>query len=297
MDTTDKTFRAGLIGQGIQASLTPAMHMAEGAAQGLSYDYELIDLALIDGGADRLAALLEQAEQRGLGGLNITYPCKQQIMPLLDSLSDEALKLGAVNTVVLQDGKRHGHNTDWWGFAEGFRRALPDADLTSVVQLGAGGAGSATAFAMLKLGAGRLTIVDQDPVRARTLADSMAPLFPEAAVTAGADTAGAIAAATGLVHATPTGMAKHPGLPLDAALLRPDLWIAEIVYFPLETELLRVARKLGCRTVNGGGMAVFQAVRAFQLFTGLTPDADRMRAHFSRMTAGEVGETGEKGAA
>ena len=92
-----------------------------------------------------------------------------------------------------------------------------------------------------------------------------------------------VAKADGLIHCTPTGMAKLPGMPLPAEMLHPALWVAEIVYFPLETELLRVARGLGCRTLDGGGMAVFQAVGAFQLITGIEPDAERMRRHFLSM--------------
>jgi len=92
-----------------------------------------------------------------------------------------------------------------------------------------------------------------------------------------------MATADALIHATPTGVVKHPGLPLPAQLLRPALWVAEIVYFPLETELLREARRLGCRTMNGSGMAVFQAVEAFRLFTGIAPDAERMQRHFASM--------------
>ncbi|MBP1845669.1 shikimate dehydrogenase [Rhizobium petrolearium] len=287
MQSTPSSFKAGLIGSGIQQSLTPAMHMTEGRNLGVGYDYAIIDLNEIEGGADRLADLLARSEARGLCGLNITHPCKQQVIPLLDTLSPEAMKLGAVNTVVLKDGKRHGHNTDWWGFAEGFRRGLPDADLSKVVQLGAGGAGAATAFAILTLGAARLSIVDRDTERARQLAGIMRDLFPEAVVDGGLEVTDVMPGASGLIHATPTGMAKHPGLPLPEKLLRPDLWVSEIVYFPLETELLATSRRKGCKVLNGGGMAVFQAVGAFRLFTGLEPDADRMLAHFRSLTAGE----------
>ncbi len=284
MDITAETLRAGLIGSGIQRSLTPAMHMAEGKALGFDYAYELFDLDRLGGGAELLPELLVQAEQRGLAGLNITHPCKQTVIPLLDELSEEAAKLGAVNTVVLRAGRRIGHNTDWWGFAEGLRRQLPQADLRNVVQLGAGGAGAATAFAILTLGAASLTIFDVDHERARQLALTMAGHFPNAAVSAGADLQEAMAQATGLVHATPTGMDKHPGLPLPAELLRPELFVAEIVYFPLETALLAEARRRGCRIADGGGMAVFQAVGAFALFTERTPDAGRMQAHFRALT-------------
>ncbi|KKX27172.1 shikimate dehydrogenase [Rhizobium sp. LC145] len=283
-ETLLKTLKAGLIGSGIQASLTPAMHMREGAAQGLAYDYQLIDLAQLGLMADSLPELLEQAEAEGFAGVNITHPCKQLVIAHLDELSDEARALGAVNTVVLKDGRRHGHNTDWWGFAESFRRGLPDADLSSAVQLGAGGAGVATAYAILTLGMKHLTVVDRELERAEQLSESMSGLFPEATVEASSDIAAAMDEAAGIIHATPTGMAKYPGLPLPAEHLQPRHWVAEIVYFPLETELLRIARQKGCRTLDGGGMAVFQAVGAFRLFTGREPDAERMMRHFQTMT-------------
>ncbi|MBB4186402.1 shikimate dehydrogenase [Sinorhizobium terangae] len=283
-DTLVRSLKAGLIGSGIQASLTPAMHVAEGAAQGLRYEYELIDLNALGATENDLPHLIADAERRGLAGLNITHPCKQAIISFLDELSPDARRLGAVNTVVLKGGRRYGHNTDWWGFAEGFRRGLPDADLASAVQLGAGGAGVATAYAALSLGLRRLTVFDREPERAQSLAEMLSPIFPEADIVAGTDLAAAMRDASGLIHATPTGMTKYPGLPLDAELLDERHWVAEIVYFPLETALLREARRRGCRTLDGGGMAVFQAVGAFRLFTGLEPDAARMLGHFRALT-------------
>jgi shikimate dehydrogenase len=189
-----------------------------------------------------------------------------------------------VNTVVLRDGKRSGYNTDWTGFAESFRRGLPDAPLRRVVQLGAGGAGTATAHAALKLGTEQLALFDVDTDRAGRLAVELNARFGEGRTLAVTRLDAAVQDADGLIHATPTGMAKHPGLPLPADLLRPAMWVAEIVYFPLETELLRTARALGCRTLDGSGMAVYQAAEAFCLFTGITPDAERMRRHFESMT-------------
>jgi shikimate dehydrogenase len=273
----------GLIGAGIQASRTPAMHEKEGAEQGLHYVYRLIDLETRNLGAEALPELMDAAEREGFTGLNITHPCKQSVIPLLSELSDDALALGAVNTVVFRDGKRFGHNTDWWGFAESFRRGLPNAALGHVVQLGAGGAGAAVAHAALTLGVERLTLFDLDEDRARKLATALAARFGNGSAVGGTDLAEAMSTADGLIHATPTGMVKYPGLPLPAALLDPRLWVAEIVYFPLETQLLRAARRLGCRTLDGGGMAVFQAVEAFRLFTGITPNAERMQRHFSSM--------------
>jgi shikimate dehydrogenase len=274
----------GLIGSGIQRSLTPAMQEEEARHHGLRLHYQLIDLDRTRSGVDALPTLLKAARIMGFAGLNITYPCKQAILPLLDGLSDEAAAMGAVNTVVLQDGRLVGHNTDGSGWAWGFQRALPEADLSRVVLLGAGGAGAAIAHAVLKqLGARQLVINDRESDKAAELADTLNRLVGPGRAVAESDPARALQGATGLIHATPTGMDKLPGLPLPQALLRPDLWVSEIVYFPIETALLKAARALGCRTVDGGHMAVGQAVGAFRLFTGREPDPVRMDAHFRRL--------------
>jgi shikimate dehydrogenase len=275
----------GLIGSGIQRSLTPAMHEEEARHHGLRLHYQLIDLDRSGASEKDLPALIAAARIMGFAGLNITYPCKQAVIPLLDDLSEEARAMGAVNTVVNQGGKLVGHNTDGSGWSWGFRRALPQADLHRVVLLGAGGAGSAIAHAVLRLGAGKLRLVDSDAQRASQLAQRLNTLYGAGMVTAVADVAQALSDATGLIHATPTGMDKLPGLPLPEALLRPDLWVAEIVYFPLDTQLLLAARARGCATVDGGTMAVGQAIGAFELFTGIKPDADRMEAHLRRLLA------------
>jgi len=282
---TGASFLCGLIGAGIQASRTPAMHEREADERGMRYIYKRIDLDQLGLGVEALPELLTAARRMGYAGLNITYPCKQAIIPLLDELSEDARALNAVNTVVIRDGRLIGHNTDWSGFAEGFRRGLPDAKLDRVVQLGAGGAGAAVAHAALMMGAKRLTIFDVDSARSAELAASLCKRFGEGRAVGGIDLAASMASADGLIHCTPTGMAKLPGLPLKAELLQSRHWVAEIVYFPLETELLRVARAKGCRTVDGGGMAVFQAVGAFRLFTGIEPDAERMRRHFLSMSS------------
>ena len=278
-----KNVLAGLIGAGIQQSRTPAMHEREGAAQGLGYVYRLIDLDALklDNGA--LEELLTAAQRMSFTGLNITFPAKQAIIPLLDELSPEASGIGAVNTVVLKDGKRVGHNTDCLGFAEGFRRGMREAKRDRVVQMGAGGAGAAVAHALLLEGVQQLSIFDVEPARAQALADNLNQHFPGQPAQAGSDLPTALAEADGLVNTTPMGMAKLPGMPVPKSALRPALWVAEIVYFPLETELLREARALGCRTLDGGTMAVFQAVKAFELFSGRQADAERMMAHFAEM--------------
>ena len=157
------------------------------------------------------------------------------------------------------------------------------ASLGHVVQFGAGGAGAGVAFALLKLGVQELTIIDVDLPKARSMVDGLSSRFEKGRLKVGQDVVAAVAAADGIVNATPIGMDKYPGTPLPTALLRPDLWVAEIVYFPPETALLRAARALGCRTVDGGGMAIFQGTEAFRLFTGISPDPDVFFATFASL--------------
>ncbi|MEO3475844.1 shikimate dehydrogenase [Roseomonas sp. CAU 1739] len=276
---------AGLIGRGIQGSLTPAMHEREAWEQGLRLIYQRIDLDPLGLGPEALGELLTAAERMGFAGLNITYPCKQAVLPLLHELSPDAAALGAVNTVVLRDGRRIGHNTDCSGFAAGFRRGLPGVARGRAVQLGAGGAGAAVATALLAEGVERLAISDTDTARAEALVEALCRRFGAGRAAIAVDLAREVAEAVGLVNCTPVGMAKLPGTPLPVAFLHPRLWVAEIIYFPLETALLKAARALGCRTLDGGGMAVFQAAGAFRLFTGIDPDAERMARHFAAMVA------------
>jgi shikimate dehydrogenase len=275
----------GLVGAGIARSLAPALHEEEGRHHGLRVHYQLIDLDAAGVGVEALPELLRAARVIGFAGLNITYPCKQLVMAFLDALSDEARAIGAVNTVVRDASRLIGDNTDGSGWSWGFRRALPSADLARVALLGAGGAGAACADAVLRMGASRLAIYDLDRARAADLARRLNSHFEGRRAEASADPASLLAGASGLIHATPTGMAKAPGMPLREELLRPAMWVAELVYVPLETPLLAAARRIGCRTVDGGHMAVGQAAGAFRLFTGCEADPARMDAHFRRLVS------------
>lgn len=277
-----RALRAGLVGRGIGGSRTPAMHMAEGAALGIAYDYARFDM---DERPGTLADVLEQAETAGFAGLNVTFPYKVEVIGLLDDLSDNARALGAVNTVVFRDGRRCGHNTDMWGFAESFRRGMVGAPVRAVLLLGAGGAGMAVGHALLSIGARTLWVHDTDETRAENLARDLKARFGAGRARVANGLAGLAPGLDGVVNATPVGMDKLPGCAFPTALLRADLWVADIVYFPLETALLSAARAVGCRVLPGSGMAVFQAVRAFELLTGLAPDPDRMRATFESLGA------------
>lgn len=290
----DGAMVCALVGQGISQSLTPPMHDREAAEQGVDYTYLVFDVPAAQIADIDLGDLLDRAADVGMRGLNITHPFKQRVLADLDDLSADAGRLGAVNTVVFEDGRRIGHNTDWSGFARNFDLAFgadsPDpVQTTSVVQLGAGGAGAAVAYAMLSRGVAHFHIVDADPRRAEDLAALLRPIFTAATVTSGGTTDAheTIAAADGLVHATPVGMAAHPGMALAPNTLRPDLWVAEVVYRPVVTELIANARAVGARTLTGDGMAVHQAVDALRLFSGLEPDAQRMTRHIRDLIAAE----------
>lgn len=280
-------YLVGLIGNGIGPSLTPALHMAEGRAQGLDYVYRTLDLGTLGLAPEQVGEILTWARTLGYNGLNITHPCKQLVLPHLDDIDEVAATLGAVNTVVFDGARAIGYNTDTTGFAHGVTEALPGAALDTVVLIGAGGAGTAVADALLRLGVGHLSIVDLDIDRATALAHELGGRHPLARVDASSfdKLSVLLPGADGVVHATPTGMAEHPGIAFDAALLHPGLWVADIVYRPLDTALLQAARAAGCRTLDGGHMAVYQAVDAFALITGITPDAARMSTHFRKLVA------------
>lgn len=286
--TTTHPFLVGLIGSGVTQSLSPSVHMAEGAAQGLAYVFRPIDLTELELDAGRLPEILDWCERLGYDAVTITHPCKQAVIAHLDRVDPVAADLGAVNTVLLTTEGRVGYNTDTTGFEAAFRAGMPGAPLGRVVQLGAGGAGTAVADALVRLGAARLTIIDIDEDRAAALAAALRERR-QADVWSSphAGLAAQLSNADGVVHCTPAGMHDHPGTPFDPALLRPDLWVADIVYRPLETELLRAARAAGCATLAGGRMAVYQAADAFRLATGIQPDAERMMRHFRELTIAE----------
>ena len=289
MSSRAESFLVGLIGDGVMPSLTPPMHEREGDVQGLRYLYRPIDLTELGLPGQSVGELLTGAYRLGFNGLNITHPCKQLVLEYLDEVTPDARRLGAVNTVTIRDGRFIGHNTDFSGFAAALASGLPGAKLNRVVQLGAGGAGSAVAYALLTAGVRELDLVDTDPARCAARAAELAGFFPDQLVTARstAELPQLMPLADGLVHCTPVGMAAHPGVPLDMSLVEARHWVADIVYRPIETELVREARAKGCEVLDGGRMAVGQAADAFRIFTGREADADRMRAHFLELVAAE----------
>ena len=278
--TDPAPIRTGLLGRGIGGSASPAIHEREAAAIGIALRYELIDfdrLALAD---DELGAQIDKLASEGFTGVNVTHPFKQAVIPLLDEIEETAQILGAVNCVSFSDGRKRGLNSDLPGFAFLLEHDLAGAALGIVAQIGAGGAGSATAFALLAAGTRDLRLCDTSRARAAELAVRLTAAFPLARIAVTDNPADAIAGADGVVQATPIGMEAHPGMPFDPALLEAHQWLADIIYFPRETELVQAAKERGLRAVGGSAMVIGQASEPFRRFTGCEPDRERMLAEF-----------------
>jgi len=280
------SYRVGLIGLGLDLSLSSVLHETEAEALGLDYTYEVFD-GDRDPAYNDIGAVLASVRDSGYRGVNITHPFKQTATEFVTEMSDDARVLGAVNAVVFDGPRSIGHNTDWYGFARSIELNLRGVPRRTVVQFGAGGAGVAVAHALLRSGVERLVLVDVDDGRAREVARSLGSAHGTAAIVAGSkdESERWMAEADGVGNATPVGMPTHPGSAVPLELLRPGLWVHDIVYMPLETRLMAAARGMGCLTVGGGYMLVFQAAEGFRLFTGVTPDSERMLAHLERIIA------------
>lgn len=265
----------GLIGSPIKSSASPAMHEAAAAAAGFMAFYHLIDVP----GADRegLRLMLEGVRRLGFAGVNVTFPYKEAVIPLLDDLSPAAASIGAVNTIVVSDGRLTGHNTDSTGFEHSLAEMIPDAHSRPVALIGAGGVGKAIAFALVRLGVPEIRIVERDAAKAEALQASL-PAHAQARICASVEEAAA--GAGGVVNGTPVGMLPNRETPVPLSLLKSDMWVADAVYTPLWTPLLVGAKQRGCRVMTGRELAIFQALEAFRLFTGVNAPRESMSAAF-----------------
>jgi len=273
-------FLTGLIGAPIAHSASPAMHEQAAAALGLRCHYQLIDVA--GAGPDRLAALLDGVRRLGFAGVNVTYPYKEVVVDLLDELAQEAAAMGAVNAVVVRNGRLIGHNTDTTGFARAAAPLVADSGHGPVALIGAGGVGKAIGFALARLKVGGLRIFDADRVRAARLATLLRSCQ---GVMIADSVEQALQGAVGLVNGTPVGMLPNRATPVPDALLHNGLWVADAVYNPLWTPLLKAAKLNGARVMTGRELAIYQAADAFELFTGHAPSVAVMGDAFDHHMA------------
>jgi shikimate dehydrogenase len=273
-------FLTGLIGAPIAQSASPAMHELAADALGVRCHYQLIEVA----GADQagLRALLEGVRNLGFAGVNVTFPYKEAVVPLLDELSDSARAIGAVNTVVVRQGRLVGYNTDATGFEHAVANLVTASRRGAVALIGAGGVGKAIAFALANLGVSEIAIFDSDRAKASQLAAQLRGRLPVRIAESVED---ALLRAVGVINATPVGMLPDRGSPIPEALLHRDVWVADAVYSPLWTPLLLTAKTKGCQIMTGRELAIHQAADAFELFTGLKPSTAEMGSAFDAVLA------------
>lgn len=286
MTDNRRRFLTGLIGAPIAQSASPSMHERAADALGIRCHYQLIEVA----GADQagLRALIDGVKNFGFAGVNVTFPYKEVVVPLLDELSDGARVIGAVNTVVVRQGKLIGYNTDTSGFVRAVEPLVTASHRGPVALIGAGGVGKAIAFALANLGVAELTIFDSDQAKATQLASQLSGRL---AVRIADNVEDALQRAVGIVNATPVGMLPDRGSPIPESLLHRNVWVADAVYSPLWTPLLLAAKARGCEVMTGRKLAIFQAADAFELFTGLRPSTGEMGAAFDAVLANRAKPT------
>jgi shikimate dehydrogenase len=277
-------FLTGLLGAPIAQSAAPAMHERAAGALGLRCHYQLIEIAGC--GREQLKALLEGVRRLGFAGINVTFPYKEAVLDLLDEISPDAAPIGAVNTVVVRDGRLIGHNTDASGFARAVGPLVTASSHGAVALIGAGGVGKAIAFALAGLGVRELRIFDREPAKARDLVARLEGLITASVADSAED---ALRGAVGVVNGSPVGMLPDRGIPVPDGLLHAGLWVADAVYSPLWTPLLTAARAKGCKVLTGRELAIYQAVDAFELFTGYVPSAVEMGIAFDGVMAKRYG--------
>ena len=281
--------KIALIGQGISHSLTPSLHMSEGEANGIAYQYDLVDISKPQFEKRSIGQLLEFLKSECYHGANITYPFKVQVLGELSVCSEIVDKISSSNTVVLRDGKWIGDNTDAYGFQMMLKEGMGQVRAKSALLLGAGGAGKAVIAGCAQYGLERLWVYDPNPDATNDI-QNLSKYFPNLEIIATNDVASAMQSADGVINATPIGMNSEGMSPLNPSLLASHHFVADIVYFPLETELLKQGASKGCRVISGAQMAVYQAAKAFEIFTGIKPNEERMKVNLAQLIAGKGNE-------
>ncbi len=267
--------RAGVMGWPVSHSLSPRLHGHWLARNRINGSYEAIAVQP-EGLADALSSLAEQ----GYRGVNLTVPHKEAALALVDSVDDTAQRIGAINTIVVEEGASlAGSNTDAFGFIENLRDHVPDQvaagwSARPATVLGAGGAARAVCTALLDCGVGEIRLVNRTAERAAKLADTLPGLARCVTICAWNDRAAALAGVGLLINTTVLGMTRQEPLELDLAELPGDATVNDIVYAPLETNLLAQARQRGNHVVDGLGMLLHQARPGFRAWFGADPVVD-----------------------
>jgi shikimate dehydrogenase len=273
MNASD-TVRLGLIGDNIAESQAPLLHELAGRLSGIAVSYERL---VPRERGQVFEDVFEMARASGFRGLNITYPYKERVVPLLRISDPQVAALGAVNTVVFAEGSANGYNTDWSGFIAAYRRARGDAPPGAVCMVGAGGVGKAVAFGLLELGLRKLALVERDLAKAEGLGRALKEVSPDLDVIVASDVAEGAAGAAGLVNCTPVGMVGYDGTPVPRPLMQGAEWAFDAVYTPLDTPFLRDAEAEGLHVLSGWELYFYQGLHAYEIFHSRPIDEERLR--------------------
>lgn len=256
----------GLIGQSISASRSPSLHNMLGELKKLPVSYELQEL---DSPApEAFVERLNLIREKGFIGTNVTFPFKQVAVDSADEVNDAVKKVGSTNTLLLKDGKVCAFNTDYTGFIRGYKGRVGELKAGKVLMLGAGGVGRAVAFALFEVGATELFITDLNVDGAKSLVEALNEAGCKASFVAKDDVAAIAKSVDGLVNCTPVGHYKTPGNPLAADCFGGQSWAFDAVYTPMDTEFLKASNAAGLKIVSGFDLFFYQAIDAFEIFTG-----------------------------
>jgi quinate/shikimate dehydrogenase (NAD+) len=261
------SYRLGLVGSGIDMSLSPAFHRLAGERLGLDLTYELIPREAA--GSGELEPFLGRLAADGYRGVNITVPFKASAWRSAATPSTDVVATGVANTLLLGTaGPTHAFNTDFSGFKWAYGRRFGSAPPGAVALLGAGGVGTATAAALVDLGATGLRIFDIVPDRSQALARLLKDRDGAVAIDVAVSAEDAVDGVDGLVNGTPVGMHWNPGMPVAPSAVGGQRWIFDAIYSPIETPLMIRAAAAGLERLTGFDLFIGQAIDAFEIFTG-----------------------------
>lgn len=266
----------GLIGDNIAASRSPLLHRLVGQQNGLDVAYDrLVPPAL---GQD-FDAVFEHCRKSGFRGINVTYPYKEKVVPMV-TVDDPLVRgIGAVNTVIFGPDGPKGHNTDYSGFVAAYKGVRGDAAPGAVAMIGTGGVGRAVAFGLVALGASEIRLADRDMAKAEGLAADLRAAAPGIAITTHDSAETAAKGAQGVINCTPVGMVGYDGTPIARTALQGADWVFDAVYTPADTQFLQDAAAEGLTVISGYELFIYQGVHAWALFSGGKPlDESALRA-------------------
>ncbi|SUB00117.1 Quinate/shikimate dehydrogenase [Pannonibacter phragmitetus] len=268
------TIRLGLIGDNIAASSSPRLHVLAGLQNGRTVTYDRLVPREMGMEFDPLFA---HVAADGYRGVNVTYPYKERAAAKVQVDDPLVRAIGAVNTVIFEDGKARGFNTDYSGFIAAYRALRGDAAPGPVLMIGAGGVGKAVAFGLIALGLSEIRIADRDVAKADALAEALKAVRPDLVTRTGPEAAELAAGASGLINCTPVGMVGYGGTPLERAFMTGAAWVFDAVYTPVDTPFLKDAEAEGLTIISGYELFFGQGVDAWAIFTGLPLDHGRLR--------------------